>query len=201
MKRLVLASGSPRRREVLAALGLEFDVRRPDMEEIVLEGELPEATVCRLAREKAASVDAERGELVLAADTVVVLEGELLGKPTDAQDAAGMLMRLAGRTHDVFTGLALRSGTGCVSAAARTEVSFRQFDRSECEAYVATGEPLDKAGAYGIQGLGAALVDRIDGDFHNVMGLPVPTFLELLVAAGYRYRYGRIVQEHRPENT
>jgi len=201
MTRLVLASGSPRRRDVLASLGLDFDVRRPDMEEIVLDGESPEVAVCRLAREKAASVKVEPRDLVLAADTVVVLNGDLLGKPTDAQDATRMLMRLAGRTHDVFTGLALRTGAGCVSAAARTEVTFRRFDRSECEAYVATGEPLDKAGAYGIQGFGAALVDRIDGDFYNVMGLPVPTLLELLVAAGFRYQYGQIVQDLPPEST
>ena len=197
MTRLVLASGSPRRREILAALGLEFVVRPPEMEEVVQDGERPEAAVCRLAREKAACVDADPAELVLAADTVVVLDGNLLGKPADPAEAAAMLMRLAGTTHDVFTGLALRSGATIVSTEARTRVTFRRFGRSECDTYVATGEPLDKAGAYGIQGYGAALVDRIDGDFFNVMGLPVPALLELLVAAGYRYAYGRIVRDQR----
>lgn len=199
MIRLVLASGSPRRREVLQALGLTFAVRRPELEETIVPGESPESTVRRLAEEKAACVSAEPGELVLAADTVVMLDDELLGKPDDERAAVEMLMRLRGRSHDVFTGLALREGDRRVSAAARTEVTFRPFDRSECEAYVATGEPLDKAGAYGIQGFGSALVERIDGDFFNVMGLPVPTLLELLTSFGYRYAYGRIVRDQPDE--
>ncbi|MFQ5530310.1 MAG: Maf family protein [Gemmatimonadota bacterium] len=201
MTRLVLASGSPRRREVLAALGLDFDIRPPVLEETLLPGESPESAVCRLARDKAAAVTAAPEEMVLAADTLVVHAGELLGKPADPAEAVEMLMRLAGTSHVVFTGLALRTGRRSVSAAARTEVTFRRFERSECEAYVATGEPLDKAGAYGIQGFGAALVDRIDGDYFNVMGLPVPTLLELLAAAGFRYDYGRIVRDPPHEST
>ncbi len=200
MVRLVLASGSPRRREVLAALGLTFTVRRPDLEEVLVPGESARSTVCRLAEEKAACVSAEPGELVLAADTVVVLDDELLGKPTDKSAAVEMLMRLCGRSHDVFTGLALREQGRTVSAATRTEVTFRPFDRSECEAYVATGEPLDKAGAYGIQGFGSALVERIDGDFFNVMGLPVPTLLDLFTSIGYRYAYGQIVRDQPDED-
>ncbi|TFG65409.1 MAG: septum formation inhibitor Maf [Gemmatimonadales bacterium] len=198
MPRIVLASGSPRRREVLTALGLPFTVRRPELEETMVSGEFAESAVRRLAEEKAACVSVEPGELVLAADTVVVLDGDFLGKPADDREAIAMLMRLSGRSHDVFTGLALLVDGRSVSAATRTEVTFRQFDRLECEAYVATGEPLDKAGAYGIQGFGSALVERIHGDFFNVMGLPVPTFLRLLTSVGYRYSYGCIVR-HPPD--
>jgi septum formation protein len=189
---LILASGSPRRREILEILGLEFDVRSPDLEEIVHPGEAPADAVRRLAEEKASSLDIQDEDLILAADTVVVLDGEILGKPADSAAAVDMLMRLTGRSHDVLTGIALRRPEGIESAVARTDVTFRAFDRPECEAYVATGEPLDKAGSYGIQGFGAALVDRIEGDYFNVMGLPVPTFLGLLRAAGYRYAFGRI---------
>jgi len=197
--RIVLASGSPRRREVLAALGLPFTVRRPDLDEVMVLGESAESTVRRLAEEKATCVPIEPGELVLAADTVVVLDGHLLGKPADEPDAVDMLMRLSGRSHDVFTGLAVRVDGKLVSAAARTEVTFRLFEASECEAYVATGEPMDKAGAYGIQGYGSALVERIHGDYFNVMGLPVGTLLRLFLSVGYRYDYGSIVCDQSGE--
>jgi len=190
--RLILASGSPRRRDILRILGLEFEVRRPDLEEVVHPGEAPVDAVRRLAEEKSGSLAPSPGEVILAADTIVVLDDEILGKPSDDADAVEMLMRLSGRAHDVLTGIALRGGGEVRSNVARTRVTFRSFDRAECEAYVATGEPLDKAGAYGIQGFGAALVDRIEGDYFNVMGLPVPTFLDLLNEAGYRYEYGRI---------
>jgi len=192
---LVLASGSPRRREILAALGLTFTVRLPDPEETIVPGESPESAVLRLAEQKADSVSVAPSELVLAADTVVVLDGDLLGKPVDDHEAIEMLMRLSGRSHEVFTGLALRVERRTVSMVTRTEVTFRSFDRVECEAYVATGEPLDKAGAYGIQGFGSALVERIHGDFFNVMGLPVATLLRLFDSLGYRYAYGRVVRD------
>lgn len=192
---LVLASGSPRRREILTALGLTFTVRLPDPEETIVPGESPESAVLRLAEQKADSVSVAPSELVLAADTVVVLDGDLLGKPVDDREAIEMLMRLGGRSHEVFTGLALRVERRTVSMVTRTEVTFRSFDRVECEAYVATGEPLDKAGAYGIQGFGSALVDRIHGDFFNVMGLPVATLLRLFDSLGYRYAYGRVVRD------
>lgn len=192
MTRLVLASGSPRRRDILRILGLDFEVRRPDLDEVVHPGEVPADAVRRLAEEKSRSLVPSRGEVILAADTIVVLDEEILGKPYDDADAVEMLMRLSGRGHDVLTGIALRRGPEVRSRVARTRVTFRSFDRAECEAYVATGEPLDKAGAYGIQGFGAALVDRIEGDYFNVMGLPVPTFLGLLNEAGYRYEYGTI---------
>ncbi len=192
---LVLASGSPRRREILGALGLTVTVRLPDPEETIVPGESPESAVLRLAEQKADSVSVAPSELVLAADTVVVLDGDLLGKPVDDHEAIEMLMRLSGRSHEVFTGLALRVERRTVSMVTRTEVTFRSFDRVECEAYVATGEPLDKAGAYGIQGFGSALVERIHGDFFNVMGLPVATLLRLFDSLGYRYAYGRVVRD------
>ena len=193
MTRLVLASGSPRRRDILAALGLAFDVCPPDVDETLHPGEDAAAAARRLAELKATAVEAEPGDLVLAADTIVVLDGELLGKPTGPGDAAAMLGRLAGRSHDVITGLALRLGAETRSAAALTTVTFRSLDRAEIAAYVATREPLDKAGAYGIQGFGSALVERIEGDFFNVMGLPVPALLSLLHDTGFRYLYGEIV--------
>lgn len=193
MRRLVLASGSPRRREILTALGLGFDVRPPDVDETVRPGEGAVAAARRLAEHKASAVEAEPGDLVIAADTIVVLDGDLLGKPTGPNDAADMLGRLGGRSHEVITGLALRLGAETRSVAALTTVTFRPLDLAEIAAYVATGEPLDKAGAYGIQGFGSALVERIEGDFFNVMGLPVPALLALLYDAGFRYLYGEIV--------
>jgi septum formation protein len=191
--RLVLASGSPRRREILDALGLAFDVRPPDTDETLRPGEAAVAAAVRLATEKAEAVPAAGGELVLAADTIVVLGEEILGKPADEADAARMLGRLSGRAHRVVTGIALRSEGRTHSSFATTGVRFRELDADDIAAYVATGEPLDKAGAYGIQGYGAALVEGIEGDFFNVMGLPVPALLGLLRTAGYRYLYGELV--------
>lgn len=193
MTRLVLASGSPRRRDILTALGLAFDVRPPDIDETLRSGEGAAEAARRLAEQKAAAVEAETEDLVIAADTIVVLDGELLGKPAGPSHAAAMLGRLAGRAHEVITGLALRYGAETRSVAALTSVTFRSLDREEIAAYVATGEPLDKAGAYGIQGFGSALVERIEGDFFNVMGLPVPALLALLRETGFRYLYGEIV--------
>lgn len=195
MSRLVLASGSPRRRAVLAALGLTFDVRPPEIDETVRDGESGADAARRLAEEKAAAVAAEDEELVLAADTIVVLDDHLLGKPAGREEAVEMLARLSGRDHVVITGLALRARNEIVSAATPTAVTFRPLDEEEIAAYVRTGEPLDKAGAYGIQGYGSALIERIEGDFFNVMGLPVPTFLDLLRALGFRYLYGEIVPQ------
>jgi septum formation protein len=193
MTGLVLASGSPRRRDILTALGLQFDVRRPDVDETLRPGETADCAARRLAEEKATAVEADPDELVIAADTIVVLDGELLGKPSGPEEAVVMLGRLAGRCHDVITGLAVRFGADTRSVTARTSVRFRFLDPAEIAAYVATGEPLDKAGAYGIQGYGSALVERIEGDFFNVMGLPVPALLALLSATGFRYLYGDLV--------
>jgi nucleoside triphosphate pyrophosphatase len=185
---LVLASGSPRRRQLLEMLGLEVEVRPPHIPEIRGPDELPQPYVERLAREKAASVS---GDLVLGADTTVVVEGEMLEKPSDAADALRMLRRLQGRTHHVITAIALKTPTGTLGATDVTAVSFRAADDELLAAYVATGEPMDKAGAYGIQGFGAALVEGIQGDFFGVMGLPLRLVLQLLERAGHPYVFGQ----------
>jgi septum formation protein len=186
--RLVLASSSPRRRQLLEMLGLAVEVRPPHIREVRGADETPRDYVERLAREKAAAVP---GELVLAADTTVVVDGEVLEKPADEADALRMLERLAGRTHEVITAIALRANGGTRQATDVTRVTFRPAERALLRAYVATGEPMDKAGAYGIQGYGAALVERIEGDFFSVMGLPLRLVLELLDQAGHRFQMGR----------
>jgi septum formation protein len=185
---LVLASGSPRRRQLLEMLGIPVEVRPSHVPEIQAPGESPQAYAERLAREKAAAV---AGPLVLGADTTVVIEGDMLEKPVDAADALRMLRRLQGHTHQVITAVALKTADAMLSATDVTDVTFRPADDDFLRAYVATGEPMDKAGAYGIQGYGAALVERIDGDFFGVMGLPVRLVLDLLARAGYPYRFGR----------
>ncbi len=183
--RLVLASASPRRRELLRSLGLAPLVRPVDVDETPLPGETAEQCVLRLARAKAAA-RAEPGELVLAADTLVTLDGELLGKPANADEARAMLARLAGREHLVATGVALRDGTDGRTAAgiARTRVRMAALDAGQIAGYVATGEPLDKAGAYAIQGLGAWWVEAIDGNYSNVVGLPLPLVRRLAAELG-----------------
>jgi septum formation protein len=190
--RLVLASGSPRRSEILDLLGLEHEVRPCAIDETVFPGEAPGEAARRLAAEKASIAAAGEGELVLAADTLVVLGSEILGKPGDPAEAVRMLGQLQGRDHEVFTGVALRIEDRIEVGVAVTRVWFRPVDAAECEEYVATGEPLDKAGAYGIQGLGAALVQRIDGEYFTVMGLPVQLLLTLLGRYGLRFAYGRL---------
>jgi len=190
--RLVLASGSPRRREILQFLHLEHEVRPPMVDEELRPGEDPGVQARRLAEEKASATHADPGELILAADTLVVIGDEILGKPVDSQDAVRTLMKLEGRQHRVYTGLALRVGSRIESDVAVTQVWFRSLDAAECEEYVASGEPLDKAGAYGIQGFGAALVERIEGEYFNVMGLPVQLMLSLLARFGLRYAYGSL---------
>jgi septum formation protein len=190
--RLVLASGSPRRREILSLLGLDHEVRPSEVDETLRPGEGPAEAARRLAVEKVYASVGMEPELVLGADTLVVLGTEILGKPTDQADAIRMLLRLQGRDHEVYTGLALRQGDRVVADVAVTRVWFRSLDAAECEEYVGSGEPLDKAGAYGIQGLGAALVQRIEGEYFNVMGLPVQLMLSLLTRQGLRYAYGRL---------
>ena len=184
--RLVLASSSPRRRQLLEMLGMSVEVRPPHIAEVRGPSETPREYVERLAREKAAAVG---GELVLAADTTVVVDGDVLEKPVDDADALRMLQRLAGRTHEVITAIALRGTGGTRQATDITRVTFRPAGRALLDAYVATGEPMDKAGAYGIQGYGAALVERIEGDFFGVMGLPLRLVLDLLEQAGHPYRF------------
>lgn len=187
--RLVLASGSPRRAAILDQLGIPHVIRAPRLDECVPPGELPAVAARRLAVEKASAVAAAPGETVLAADTVVALGDEVLGKPADVAEAETMIARLAGREHQVFTGLALRRDGRVVSGVERTRVRFRSLAPREPAEYVATGEALDKAGAYGIQGRGAALVERIEGDYFNVVGLPVRLLLSLFDRQGLRYDF------------
>ena len=180
--RLVLASGSPRRRELLASLGLTFVVDAADIDETELAGEDPLSYVVRLARTKAEHVAArhEPGTIVIGADTTVELDGTILGKPSDPVHAASMLASLSGRTHCVHTGMAVvvAGVPDPWVGVCTTDVTFRAFDATAIERYVATGEPLDKAGAYAIQGLGGSLVARVSGNVQNVVGLPLADLLE-----------------------
>jgi septum formation protein len=170
---LVLASQSPRRREILRQAGIPFLVRVADVDESVVSGESPAEYVQRLAEAKARAVAAGPEEIVLGADTTVVIDGEILAKPADAADARRMLSLLAGRRHEVLTGICLVRGGAADCGYASTEVVFAPLSEREIEEYVESGEPMDKAGAYAIQGLASKFVERIDGDFFNVMGLPV----------------------------
>lgn len=170
---LILASRSPRRQELLQRAGIPFQVRPADVDERWLPGETPEEHVERLARTKARAVAAEPEQVVLGADTVVVVDGEILGKPTDADDAARMLRRLAGRAHRVLTGVCLKRGAQEVTTWESTWVHFVPLSEEEIRDYVASGEPMDKAGAYAIQGLASKFVERIEGCYFNVVGLPV----------------------------
>lgn len=190
--RLVLASGSPRRQALFRQLGLEFEVRVTNIEETALADERAEDTCERLAREKAAAAAPQREEIVIAADTMVLVDGHVLGKPTNEEDAVRMLLHMSGRSHAVVTGLAVMSEDRTESATDRTEVWFRSLAEAEIRKYVASGEPLDKAGAYGIQGFGAALVRRVEGDFYNVMGLPVHLLLDLFRRFGVYYQFGEL---------
>jgi septum formation protein len=217
--RLILASQSPRRSQILSELGIAHEVAPAHIPEVRAPGESPEAYVERLAREKAEAVWAvcegdggaadvrSRAPLViLAGDTTVALGDAVLEKPTSPGDAVRILMALSGTTHRVASGLALlRAGEGAgaatraeghapagpriLSGVSVTEVRFRPFTEAEAEAYVATGEPMDKAGAYGIQGLGSTLVEEIRGDFTTVVGLPVPLLVRLMAEAGIPYRF------------
>jgi septum formation protein len=189
---LVLASGSPRRRQLLDMLGIPCRVVVPNVDETRVASEAPEAYVVRLACAKAGVVAArEPAELVLGADTTVVVRGEVLGKPASPEEAAEMLGKLAGRTHLVMTAVALASGDRLEHALDVTDVTFRPLDRATIAGYVTTGEPMDKAGAYAVQGFGAALVEGIRGDFFGVMGLPLRLVLELLERFGHPYRFTR----------
>ena len=170
---LVLASQSPRRREILLQAGIPFTVRVTDVDESVLAGETAAAYVQRLAEAKARAVEAVAGETVLGADTTVVIDGEILAKPEDAGDARRMLRLLSGRRHEVLTGICLRRGAEAIHDCASTAVVFAALSEREIAEYVASGEPMDKAGGYAIQGLASKFVEGIEGDYFNVMGLPV----------------------------
>jgi septum formation protein len=189
---VVLASSSPRRREILAGLGLAFDVRAADVDESLRDGESPFDAAERLAREKAAAVAAGAGEaLVVAADTLVVLDGAPLGKPRNREDARRMLARLAGREHEVVTGVALARGGRIVSGREITRVAFAPMTPAEIEAYATSGEPDDKAGAYALQGIGGLFVTRVEGSPSNVVGLPVRLLYTLAAELGIDLGAGR----------
>ena len=178
---LILASGSPRRAELLARAGYRFEVVPPDIDERRQPGEAPRDYVARLAAEKAAAVAPRYPErVVLAADTTVVVDSTVLGKPRDPDDAAGMLRRLSGRAHDVLTGVAVRRGGAAVSAVEQTAVHLADLDEALIGWYVATGEPSDKAGAYGVQGIASRFVTRVEGSYSNVVGLPLALVDRLL---------------------
>lgn len=170
---LVLASQSPRRAEILRQAGIPFTVRTTPVDETPLPEEKPEDYVCRLAEQKARAVEAAPAETVLGADTTVVIDGQMLAKPDDAADARRMLETLSGRSHQVLTGICLRRGPTLVRDWAATRVWFTGMTPREISAYIETGEPMDKAGAYAIQGLASKFVERIEGCYFNVMGLPV----------------------------
>lgn len=183
-----MASASPRRAELLTAAGIPFEVRPAHIDERIQPGEDATAYAGRLALEKARVVHAQSdGRPVLAADTVVVVDGQILGKPIDAGDAKRMLRLLSGRTHEVLTAVALMSKDPAGSLPTGTEVTtveFRLLNKAEIEWYVATGEPMDKAGAYAIQGLASRFVTRIEGSYSNVVGLPVALVYVMCSRAG-----------------
>jgi len=170
---LVLASQSPRRAEILRQAGIPFVVRTAPVDESPIDGESPQDYVRRLAEWKASAVRAAPDEIVLGADTTVLVEGQVLGKPTDAADARRMLELLSGRCHEVLTGICLKRGNTLVRDCATTRVWFGPMSAREIETYAASGEPLDKAGAYAIQGLASKFIERVEGCYFNVVGLPV----------------------------
>lgn len=192
MPRLVLASGSPRRHQLLEMLGVPHDVAPVDLDETRRPDEEPATYATRLATEKAlAGARQHPGRWVLGADTIVVLDEDVLGKPVSPTDAEGMLRRMSGRQHEVITAVALARDAAASMRMDRTTVWFRELDAARIAAYVATGEPMDKAGSYGAQGFGAVIVDRIEGDYFGVIGLPVRLVAELMEEAGMPYSFTR----------
>ena len=189
--RVVLASQSPRRRELLTLVGIPHEVRPADLDERYLPGEEPAAHCERLAREKAAAVATDAPDaLVIGSDTIVVVDGDVLGKPRDEWHAAEMLARLSGRSHIVMTAVAVRFGGKERSAVERVTVAFHPLSPAQIVSYIRTREPMDKAGAYGIQGFGATIVARVDGDYFAVMGLPLQRLVGLMGELGVRYDFG-----------
>jgi septum formation protein len=187
-QRIILASASPRRRELLSLIGLEHEVRPMDIDERTV-GEAPRVYAERLAREKAAAAHLPDA-ITIGCDTIVVVDGLILGKPRDQADATRMLTALSGRSHLVMTAVAVAHEEGLVSDVVQVGVTFRSLSRSDIDDYIKTGEPMDKAGAYGIQGFGATIVDRVDGDYFAVMGLPLNRLVRLLESIGFDYRFG-----------
>jgi septum formation protein len=192
--RVLLASASPRRRELLNLVGIDHEVQPANIDETYLPHETPRAHAERLAREKALAIDAPDA-VTIGSDTIVVVDGEVLGKPRDRAHAAEMLRRLSGRSHIVMTGVAATWRGRVASALEEVGVTFRDLNDDEIERYIDTGEPMDKAGAYGIQGFGATIVDRVDGDYFAVMGLPLNHLARLLGALGLNYNFGPLTAD------
>jgi len=192
--RVILASASPRRRELLRLVGIDHEVRPADIDESYLPGERPDAHAERLARGKAEAIAAVAGgnAVTIGSDTIVVVDGDVLGKPRDREHARQMLRRLSGRSHIVMTGVAVSWLGKTLSSVEQVGVSFRDLSDDEIDRYIDTGEPMDKAGAYGIQGFGATIVERVDGDYFAVMGLALNRLAALLRQAGLRYNFGPI---------
>lgn len=196
---VILASASPRRRELLALIGIAHEVRPADIDESYLDGETPHAHAERLARGKAAAVAAAHPEAVtIGSDTIVVVDGRVLGKPRDVAHAQVMLRMLSGRSHEVMTGVAATWRGRTMSGVETVGVTFRELDAGDIDAYIATGEPMDKAGAYGIQGFGATIVTRVQGDYFAVMGLPLNRLVRQLEALGLRYAFGPLTPADGP---
>ncbi|MGQ0646669.1 MAG: Maf family protein [Gemmatimonadaceae bacterium] len=190
--RIILASQSPRRRELLTLIGISHEIRPADIDESLLPGEAPVPHAERLAREKALRIATQAPDaVVIAADTIVVLDGDILGKPADREEAMATLGRLSGRTHTVHTAMAVARNGQLRSGVESVEVTFRPLDAARIARYVDTGEPMDKAGAYGIQGYGATIVERVHGDYFAVMGLALGRLVEMLEEVGVRYDFER----------
>lgn len=187
MASVILASASPRRAELLDQIGVDYSVQPADVDETPIEGECPEDYVTRLAlgKAQAVAVDSPEHALVLGSDTSVVIDGEILGKPENHEAAAAMLQRLSGRAHQVMTAVALVHRGQSKAVLVVTDVEFRTLSASEIEAYIASGEPMDKAGSYGIQGLGGIFVREIRGSYSAVVGLPLQETAALMDAAGF----------------
>jgi septum formation protein len=190
--RVVLASSSPRRRELLTLVGISHEVEPANIDETLRTRETPRRYAERLAREKASAIATRDPNLItIGADTIVVINRKILGKPVDADQAGAMLRQLSGREHTVVTAVAVSRGKKLRSAVEEVRVRFRSLRADEIEAYIATGEPMDKAGAYGIQGYGATIVECIDGDYFAVMGLSLVRLVGLLRDVGVQYQFGR----------
>jgi septum formation protein len=186
-----LASQSPRRRQLLTLIGIEHEVKPANIDETYLPGEEPRSHAVRLARAKVEAI-AMPNQVTIGSDTIVVVDGDVLGKPADGDEARRMLRRLSGRSHVVITAVAVSWRGKLVSDAQDVSVTFRDLTDDDIRAYIATGEPMDKAGAYGIQGFGATIVERVDGDYFAVMGLPLNRLTRLLESLGLVYGFGPV---------
>lgn len=198
--RVILASSSPRRRELLALIGIPHEVVPADIDETPWRNESPTAHADRLARTKAEAVASLHPDAVtIGADTIVVIDEAILGKPRDAAHARAMLRQLSGRQHIVHTAVAVARGGRTESGVESVPVTFRELSDDDIAAYVATKEPMDKAGAYGIQGFGATIVERIEGDYFAVMGLALGRLIRLMAAVGVTYRFGALAVDSARE--